>query len=75
MAKGASFSCSNCGAIHSKWSGRCDDCGAWNSISEDSPLSTGPSAKGLGATRGNAIALSDLASDDKPPPRATSGIT
>ncbi|MGI9389232.1 MAG: DNA repair protein RadA [Boseongicola sp.] len=74
MAKGATFSCSNCGAIHSKWSGRCDDCGAWNSISEDAPLSTGPSAKGLGATRGKAIALTDLASEDTPPPRATSGM-
>jgi DNA repair protein RadA/Sms len=74
MAKSPAFSCSNCGAIHSKWSGRCDDCGAWNTISEDVPLSAGPSAKGLGAVRGKAITLSDLASDDAPPPRTMSGI-
>lgn len=74
MAKSPAFSCSNCGAIHSKWSGRCDDCGAWNTISEDVPLSAGPSAKGLGAVRGKAIALSDLASDEAPPPRTLSGI-
>ncbi|NND41910.1 MAG: hypothetical protein HKO04_07525, partial [Silicimonas sp.] len=30
MAKAASFTCLNCGAVHSKWTGRCDDCGAWN---------------------------------------------
>ena len=74
MAKGATFSCSNCGAVHSKWSGRCDDCGAWNSISENVPLSAGPSAKGLGAARGTQIALTDLASDDVPPPRTLSGM-
>ena len=74
MAKGAIFSCSNCGAVHSKWSGRCDDCGAWNSISEDVPLSAGPSAKGLGAARGTAISLTDLASEDTPPPRTLSGM-
>ncbi len=74
MAKSPAFSCSNCAAIHSKWSGRCDDCGAWNTISEDVPLSAGPSAKGLGAVRGKAITLSDLASEDAPPPRTMSGI-
>ena len=74
MAKSPAFSCSNCAAIHSKWSGRCDDCGAWNTISEDVPLSSGPSAKGLGTLRGKAIALSDLASDEAPPPRTLSGI-
>ncbi|WP_413720997.1 DNA repair protein RadA [Silicimonas sp. MF1-12-2] len=74
MAKTASFSCSNCGAIHSKWSGRCDDCGAWNTIAEDAPLSAGPSAKGLGAARGTTIPLSDLASTEKPPERTKSGI-
>ena len=75
MVKTASFTCSNCGAVHSKWTGRCDDCGAWNTITEDAPLSTGPSAKGLGPARGAAIALTDLASSESPPRRTQSGIT
>ncbi len=37
MAKhDSSFACTNCGAVYKKWQGRCDDCGAWNSIAEDS---------------------------------------
>jgi DNA repair protein RadA/Sms len=74
MAKSASFTCANCGAVHSKWSGRCDDCGAWNSIAEDAPLSAGPVASGLGAARGQAIPLGDLASEERPAPRTASGL-
>jgi len=37
-------------------------------------LSTGPAAQSLGAKRGNRIALSDLSSDEPPPPRTSSGI-
>ena len=29
------FVCQSCGAAHPRWAGRCDDCGAWNSISEE----------------------------------------
>ena len=38
------------------------------------PLSAGPISKGLGAARGKAITLGDLATEDVPPPRATSGL-
>lgn len=39
MAKNEkSFYCSECGARYPKWLGRCEDCGQWNSIVEDSPL-------------------------------------
>jgi DNA repair protein RadA/Sms len=66
-----SFTCSSCGAAHRKWAGRCDACGAWNSIVEEAPLSSGP--KALGA-KGRTIALTDLATEEAPPPRASSGI-
>ena len=74
MAKAASFTCANCGAVHSKWSGRCDDCGQWNTISEDVPLTAGPKSKGLGAARGKAIVLGDLSTEEAPPPRTLSGM-
>jgi DNA repair protein RadA/Sms len=74
MAKAASFTCANCGAVHSKWSGRCDDCGQWNTISEDVPLTSGPKSKGLGAVRGKPIALGDLSTEEAPPPRTLSGL-
>lgn len=67
----ASFTCSSCGASHRKWAGRCDACGAWNSIIEEAPLSTGP--KALGA-KGRTVHLTDLATEEAAPPRASSGI-
>ncbi len=72
MAKTNSFSCTACGAVHNKWSGRCDACGEWNSIVEDKPLSAGPAKKSLGAKRGAAIELTDLATEETPPPRTIS---
>ena len=74
MAKPKSFSCSSCGASTSKWSGRCDGCGEWNTIQQEVPLSAGPAKKSLGAKRGAAIPLSDLSTDEAPPPRTRSGI-
>jgi len=73
MAKAqASFTCTACGASFPKWSGRCDACGAWNSIIEEAPLSAGP--KSLGA-KGRTVALTDLSASEPPPPRAASGIS
>lgn len=36
----AQFVCQECGYKHSKWSGRCSGCGAWNSLVEELPPST-----------------------------------
>ncbi len=74
MAKSPSFSCSSCGASFTKWSGRCDGCGAWNTITEDSGLSAGGGSKSLGAKRGQSIILTDLQTEEAPPPRTNSGI-
>ena len=72
MAKSSpAFTCTACGAAHAKWAGRCDACGAWNSVVEEAPLSAAP--KSLGA-KGRTIALSDLSTEDAPPPRASSGM-
>ncbi|MEM7091196.1 MAG: ATPase domain-containing protein, partial [Pseudomonadota bacterium] len=73
MAK-SSFSCSACGATFSKWSGRCEACGAWNTIAQDVPLSSGPAKKSLGTRKGRNVALSDLSSDEAPPPRTRCGL-
>ncbi|MEM6373661.1 MAG: DNA repair protein RadA, partial [Pseudomonadota bacterium] len=75
MAKSPSFSCSACGASFSKWSGRCDACGEWNTISEDTGLSVGPGAKSLGAKRGSGVALTDLRTQEAPPPRTPAGMS
>jgi DNA repair protein RadA/Sms len=36
MAKSAPrFACQECGAVYPKWAGRCEACGAWNSLVEE----------------------------------------
>ncbi|PID37143.1 MAG: DNA repair protein RadA [Rhodobacterales bacterium] len=72
--KTLTYTCQECAASFSKWSGQCDNCGAWNTIREEVPLSQGPASKSLGAMRGNRIALSDLATEEAPPPRTLSGV-
>src|SRR6195256_1482103 len=39
------FVCQECGAQAPKWMGRCNDCGAWNSLVKERP----PAADGVGA--------------------------
>ncbi len=47
MAKlAAQFVCQECGASHAKWAGKCDACGAWNSLVETAV----PSGTGTGGT-------------------------
>jgi len=74
MAKTKSFTCAACAATFSKWSGRCENCGEWNTISETAPLSAGPASKSLGAKRGNRIELTNLSTEETPPPRTLSGM-
>jgi DNA repair protein RadA/Sms len=74
MAKDLAFTCTSCGAAHSKWSGQCDACGAWNSIVAEAPLASGPTARTLGARRGNAVVLTDLATQETAPPRTKAGV-
>ena len=74
MAKSKIYTCSACAATFSKWSGRCENCGEWNTIAEEAPLSAGPASKSLGAKRGSALQLTDLATQEVPPPRTMSGL-
>src|SRR6201996_2330678 len=73
MAKSSTFVCQSCGATHSKWAGKCEDCGGWNTIVEEgSPL-----PRGSGATRrakGRRFQLEDLKTEDAPPQRRPTGI-
>lgn len=70
----AAYICSSCNAAAAKWSGQCDACGAWNTLEAATPLSSGPRSKSLGASRGAALELTDLASKGEAPPRTLSGV-
>jgi DNA repair protein RadA/Sms len=37
------FVCQQCGASFPKWSGKCENCGAWNSLLESAPVAAGKS--------------------------------
>ncbi|MBN9556041.1 MAG: DNA repair protein RadA [Alphaproteobacteria bacterium] len=72
MAK-ISFVCQACGAVHAKWSGRCDACGGWNTIVEEAAaIPAGASAKPR--ARGRPFALEDLKTEEGAPARRASGI-
>lgn len=52
MAKSStSFTCQSCGAVSSKWAGKCESCNSWNSIVEE--LMEAPLPKGLGSAKKN----------------------
>jgi DNA repair protein RadA/Sms len=74
MAKDLSFTCSECGAAYSKWSGQCDACQSWNTITENKALASGPKGKSLGALRGKPIPLIDLDTHEPEPPRTQAGV-
>jgi len=75
----ARFVCQSCGAVTSKWAGRCEGCGAWNSITEEA-VTTGPglaksaTSKASRAGGGKGLTFVDLEGSAEPPPRVASGI-
>jgi len=74
MAKAnISYRCQECGGNHRKWSGRCDHCGAWNTIAEErTEIVAGPARQ----SKGTAIQMQALAADAKTtlPGRMVTGI-
>ena len=65
------FVCANCGAVSSKWQGRCESCGEWNTLSEEAPAAV-PVALRTG--RGKPVALAALAGETAEQPRMLSGV-
>lgn len=68
----AQYVCQECGAAQPKWSGRCDACGAWNTLIEEAPAEAAP--KGLGGKRGRAIDFAPLDGPTMPTRRRVTGI-
>jgi len=66
------YVCQSCGADHGKWTGRCDACGAWNSIVEEATTESAP--KGLSPGKGRRLEFFELAGAPLDSPRRASGI-
>lgn len=78
MAKAQrNYVCQACGAVSSKWAGKCESCGEWNCIAEEASETAAP-PKGLGGGsrgRGRALPLVGLKGEDSSGiPRQASGI-
>ncbi|MFQ5984635.1 MAG: DNA repair protein RadA [Alphaproteobacteria bacterium] len=71
-APAARFVCQACGASHPKWIGRCDACGAWNTIIEEAPREAAPG--GLKPGRGRRLDLTTLDGRFEQPARRATGI-
>ncbi|MFZ2544600.1 MAG: DNA repair protein RadA [Candidatus Saccharimonadales bacterium] len=62
------YVCQNCGASYPKWSGRCENCGEWNTLVEQMPETTGKSAVALARSSGVQLktqTISSIVSDDR----------
>ena len=69
----ANFVCQSCGAAAAKWSGRCEACGAWNTIAEEKAAAPiGMAARK--PSRGRVFSLEDLKTEEDAPPRRATGI-
>ncbi|GJL97443.1 MAG: DNA repair protein RadA [Hyphobacterium sp.] len=76
MARAESqFVCQSCGSVHAKWAGRCDDCGSWNTLTEEvSSAPLGTAAKAKKSTRRGRLELVSLEGEGAELPRHESGI-
>ena len=69
-----SFVCQECGTLHSQWVGKCDGCGAWNSLVEESTEALNPGGLKNRGTKGRAIEFSDLEATEQTIKRHLTGI-
>ncbi|MGE3143517.1 MAG: DNA repair protein RadA [Hyphomonadaceae bacterium] len=77
MAKpDTAFICQACGAITAKWAGKCEACGAWNTMAEETvrPVVPGALAAPMGARKAKGLAFAALSGETEPPARLLSGV-
>ena len=70
------FVCQQCGARSPKWTGKCEQCGQWNSLVEQAPAPVGKSAVARSAGQGTLLQPRPItaASQDEPAARLATGI-
>ncbi|MFA6920737.1 MAG: DNA repair protein RadA [Gallionella sp.] len=64
------YVCAECGASHRKWAGKCEACGAWNSLSEEVVTAT---PKGLKPGKSKGLELASLNDTAENPVRSATG--
>ena len=72
---GAIYTCQACGAVHTKWSGQCSACTAWNTLVEEVQASRPPGALAPSKTRARpGLAFETLDVETPAPPRIVTGL-
>ncbi|MGR4001231.1 MAG: DNA repair protein RadA [Alphaproteobacteria bacterium] len=72
MARARSvYVCQACGASHPRWLGRCEQCGSWNTLTEDVAL---PSGAKKGGARARGVSFISLAGEVEEPIRITTKV-
>src|SRR5262249_33729257 len=78
MAKSTTaYVCQACGTAHAKWAGRCEACGAWNTLVEEVVSAPPGSLAAAGGTKTKAAGHLDFSPPDSaepPPPRPSTGV-
>ena len=68
MAKARTqFVCQNCGARYPKWTGKCENCGEWNTLLEQAPADNGSSVVAKSSRTGKMLTpqtLKSIANED-----------
>jgi DNA repair protein RadA/Sms len=70
--KAVNYVCQECGTAATKWSGRCEGCGEWNTLIEEAAPESAP--KGLGRKKGRKIEFQGLKGETPSAPRQITGI-
>ena len=69
-----SFVCQNCGADYGRWQGKCDACGEWNTIAEETAATARPAMPGRAPRKGRQFVLEPLTGETHDAPRLPCGI-
>ncbi|WP_455477437.1 DNA repair protein RadA [Bartonella sp. B41] len=69
------FICQNCGTVHSRWAGKCNSCGKWNSLIEESTNNGIGSGPVQNIRKGRIVALTSLSGKIEDAQRICSGIS
>ena len=67
-----SFICQNCGAAASRWQGKCEACGEWNTLAQEG--GERPAGPGRKPGKGRLFALEPLTGEAHDAPRLPSGV-
>lgn len=54
------FVCQQCGASHGKWAGRCENCGEWNTLVEQVPVSSAQSSVAKAGQSGKKLTVQPI---------------